>query len=186
MISNIFYKALLTWILVGSLVFSGCYVGSTTHIRADRTEYPVSFTNTLHDAEYYILTPENYTVVHEFSFSFHSWHWGIFSDRVRERDISERLNELTALYGGDGIVNLRIAVANSWINGLSLVIKSIGFLGILTGIVLMADWNQIKFASVGVFVTSALAFMAAPGVARIKVSGSVIRMHDEFKPVTNN
>ena len=95
------------------MTVAGC-TGGKMVIKADKVNFPVSMTTGVYDKDFKLLSMNNYTIVHSFTFTKHRWSiCNTWIPLSANPNISEDLNNLVTKNGGDAIVNLKFATTEN-------------------------------------------------------------------------
>jgi hypothetical protein len=163
-------------VIIVSILFHGCMVGTMGTIEANHLRYPVLFTYVMHDEAGNIIDGKNYDVLSTFSFSFVQRGFMHPLSMKDNKDVSSRLNSIIEYYNGDAIVGLSVTAENlTAYNFVPIIIRSLGWVGILTGILMTANWEQNGWSGLIVLGTSFAAVLFSPGFSRVTIQGEVIR-----------
>lgn len=161
--------------LIIAMVQSGCYVGTLTHVTADELEYPVTLSNVMIDSGYFVAI-EDYQEIATFTSRHHwiGWAWPL--QIPRNKDISGILNRVIEEHDGDAVVDLKIHVADSPANALSLLAKTTAVVGGIVGGVMMFHPDGHAGQGALLFAGSSAVFTLAPGFTWVKIEGTVVNV----------
>jgi hypothetical protein len=163
-------------LIISSILFHGCMVGTMGTIEANHLRYPVLFTYVMHDAAGNIIDGKDYDIISPFSFSFVQRGFNYPLSLKNNKDVSARLNSIIEYYNGHAIVGLSVTAENlTAYNFVPITIKSLGWIGILTGILMTANREQNGWSGPFVLGTSFAAVLFSPGFSRVTIQGEVIR-----------
>jgi hypothetical protein len=167
----------LVLLIAVSLVFliPGCWAGVSSNITANEVEYPVSFSETFHDRSLKVIVQEDYEEVATFSFTFTKWGATTPIRLESSEDISARLNRIVREHDGDAVVNLSIAIQPHALNGVFLVMKVVGYIGMFVGVVELF-WGNNPALGAGLTVGFGSIALLMPTAINIKVQGTVVRV----------
>lgn len=113
-------------ILAGlALATTGCSGGRST-IRADRSEYAISLSDGLRDADGALLQSSSKKSIGSFDLKYSTWSmlWTLVPLSNGTRDISDEVNEQVKKAGGDAIVGMEVIVkqcSGNFLTGLGIL-----------------------------------------------------------------
>jgi hypothetical protein len=103
-------KAAMVAVVSLALVSVSACSGMRSHVRADKSNYPVSLSEQLRGADGKLLQPSQKKNVGTFDVTYKGWtaFWTIIPMVKRTYDISDDVNEQVAKAGGDAVVGLDV------------------------------------------------------------------------------
>lgn len=118
---------------------SGC-AGSKSKIRADSSNFPVSFSPAIRNYDGNILMEDEWKKVGSFNFKYKTMHmfWKIIPLSKTNYDISNEINKQVVDSGGEGVVNLNITNSQNWWTAFNSIL-SLGLLPTYNNIEITGD-----------------------------------------------